>query len=164
GVQVVARLKRRLSAERRFAVPGAHVLTDVAAEDPVPHARTQVRRDRLSQLDGQVADAAPGVQLIRTRGCLRGASIDASRTGAAVVGFEGLVRRKFDTKQQRPEEEEAAEAFVEQHGVLAEPAEPCEPSEVALQQRSRVHDGAPGTVRCLRLYPGEQLAESLPEN
>src|SRR5204862_2787343 len=59
-----ARLKARFARLRREAVPGTHLLADVAAEDPVADRGPHLERDRAAMLDGPVRDAEPRVELI----------------------------------------------------------------------------------------------------
>ena len=54
----------------------------------------------------------------------------------------GGVRGEIDVGQQCGEEEPASEPFVDQHRVLAEPAEACSAGEVAFEKRRSVDDAA----------------------
>ncbi len=76
----------------------------------------------------------------------------------------GRIGRQLPVKQQRPQQEVAAVPLVDEHGVLAEPAEPGPASEVAFQQRGSVHDAPAAAARRLALYPGQELIQPLPQH
>src|SRR3972149_3394345 len=80
-----SRRERRQARECCPPVVGAHVLADVAAEDVSAHTRTELIRDGIAQLDGQIAQAAPRVHDIRLDECARRAGLEAERAGAASV-------------------------------------------------------------------------------
>jgi hypothetical protein len=70
------------------------------------------------------------------------------------------VRLELEVEDETAEEEERSERRIDEVRVLAEPAEPRAPREVALEQRARVHvrlarDRAPDA----RLDPAVQLAQ-----
>ena len=79
-------------ADRRAAIPGAHVLADVAAEDLAAHLRAQRLGNGAPLLDGQVGDAAARVHLVGRDQSARGAGIDAARAAAAAVFRESMAR------------------------------------------------------------------------
>src|SRR5204863_2670809 len=60
-----ARLQRRVERGGGLAVPGADVLADVAAVEPVADLRLECGVDVGAVLDGQVGDAPPRVELVR---------------------------------------------------------------------------------------------------
>ena len=157
--QVRPRLQVRFAAPRRLAVPRAHLLAHVAAEQPVADSGPQFVRDRAAQLDGQVADAAPRVELIGRDERVGRTGVQARGAGAAVVGREGRVGLEREIEQQGAEEEIAAQLLVDQHRVLAEPAQAGPAGEVALQQRGRVHDASALRARDLGLHPGQQFVQ-----
>ena len=53
-------LEGGLGGRGGLAIPGADILADVAAENPVAYSRTQVAGDGSLQLDGQVGNTAAG--------------------------------------------------------------------------------------------------------
>lgn len=69
---------------------------------------------------------------------MRWTRLDATRTGAAPVRLEGSIGLQLEVEQQRTEKEEGAERRIQQVGVLAKPAEPRAPREIALEQRSGI--------------------------
>ena len=62
-----------------------HFLAHIATEDPVAHARPQRPRDRPAQLDGQVGDAASGIQHVRRDKSLGRAGLQAAGAAAAAI-------------------------------------------------------------------------------
>src|SRR5437764_1470822 len=75
------------------------------------------------KLDGEIADAPAGVEHTGFSDRLRRASDETSSAGAAVFRSVRLVRLHLQVGQQRPEQEIAAALLVDEHGVLADPAE-----------------------------------------
>src|SRR2546425_11621578 len=76
----------------REPVPWADRLAIVAAVDPVADQRAQLFGNRALVLDGQVRDAAPRVELVRSADRLGGAYVDAFLTGSAVFLCRGIER------------------------------------------------------------------------
>src|SRR5260370_36411475 len=81
------------------------------------------------------------------------AGVQARGAGSEMARRVRRVGRQSEIDEQGAEEEIAAESLVQQHRVLADPAEPRAPGEVALQQRGRVHDAAALAAGTLRLQP-----------
>src|SRR5580704_19704456 len=80
------RLKRRFTGLGRVAIPGAYILTDVATEDMLPDPCAHRFRYRSAQLDREIGNTPPGVDLVSSGGdCLSWTSIDAPRAGAAAI-------------------------------------------------------------------------------
>ena len=71
---------------------------------------------------------------------------------------------KLEVDQQCPQDGEAAEPAVDQHRVLADPAEPGQPREVAFEQRGGVGHGPAADAGALGLEPVEQRLEPSPED
>src|SRR5258706_12451553 len=80
GVESRTRLEGRATLTEALAVPGTDVLADVAAEERAAEGPPPVLRDSAPDLDGQVADAALGVQAGRRGGCLGGVRLEAGRS------------------------------------------------------------------------------------
>jgi len=77
------------------SVPGADILTDITAEDPVIHFIMIFIRDRfIPHLDSQIRDTLCGIQLIRDKRIGR-ASINAGCAIATII-FNGCVIFKFN--------------------------------------------------------------------
>src|SRR5439155_21599269 len=100
------RLVRQPRRWVRLVVPGAHVLANVAAEEPFADLRPQVFRDARLQLDGQVADAPAGVEDTGPRERLRRAGLQALRTGPTVADVRRRVGFQFEGGQGRGEQKE----------------------------------------------------------
>ena len=81
-----------------------------------------------------------------------------------MVGGERRIGGQLQIEEQGAEEEIAAQPLVQQHGVLAEPAQARPAGEIALQQRSRVHDAAAEAARRLLLQPVEQTIEAIAQD
>src|SRR5205809_6529054 len=96
--------------------------------------------NRAPQLDGQVTDAAPGVKQAGSNEGIRGASIEAGRAGSAMTPLMNRIGLQLQVEQEGAEKEVAAEPLVQQHGVLAEPAQARPPGEIAFQQGGRIDD------------------------
>ena len=61
-------------------------------------------------LDRPVADAAPGVELVRSGEGVGRAGVQTSRAGAAMIGDVRRVGHQFEVDEQGPEEREAPRA------------------------------------------------------
>src|SRR5258706_1187622 len=105
GVESRTRLEGRATLTEALAVPGTDVLADVAAEDVAAEPLAPVFRDSALDLDGQVADAARGVEDVRRGECLGGARLEAGRAAAAHVGpwpVGGQLQVGHDLAQEEP--------------------------------------------------------------
>src|SRR3546814_765300 len=83
-VQIVADPKVRFVMSLGELVPGAGQLAVVAAEDAIADQRTQGFIDAAVVFDGEVADAAPGIDTIRCDDGAGWTDVDAARAGAAM--------------------------------------------------------------------------------
>ena len=123
GVQSVAHLEIRMRGRARELVPGAHQLAVVAAIDAIADGAAQFHRNRAAQLDGQIGDAAPRIELVGRDDGPRRAGRHAGRAAAAV-----RAGRRVDGQRQVGEDlaEEKIRAGVarDEVGVLADPAQP----------------------------------------
>ncbi len=129
------------------AVPRAHILADVAPEDVRPHGGAFPFRNAAAQFDGEVRDAQARIEGVSRASFgrhdgLRGTCVDAARARAAAVRRR-RIRRDFERDQQFPQKEPRAAALVDQAGVAADPSESRRARIRALQQRRRIHAGAP---------------------
>ena len=86
-------------------------------------ARAKFERDVALMLDGEVRDAAPGIQPVGSREGVRRADIEALAAGAAMVGL-GLVGREVEGREQLAEEEPGAVAAGDEVGGAC-PASRC---------------------------------------
>ena len=94
----------------------------------------------------------------------RRAGVQAGGAGAAVARRVRRVGVQLQIERAGAEEEIAAQALVEQHGVLAEPAQAGSAGEIAFQQRGRVDHAAAATAGRLAAQPGQQAIQPLAEN
>ncbi len=72
-------------AYRGTAIPGAHILADVAAKDLTTHVGTERLSDRAALFYGQVSDTEARIHLVGRNQGAGGAGIDASRAAAAAI-------------------------------------------------------------------------------
>lgn len=124
------------------AVPGADLLADIAAEEPVAHSVAQLHRGEFARFDGEVRDAPAGVEHVRGREGVGGTGVEAAGAGAAVAGGVRGVVVQFDIDQHGRQKQPTAEAFVDQQGVFAKPSESRGLGEVALENRGGIDDAA----------------------
>src|SRR5215469_6142240 len=142
------RLERIFPRARRLAIPGTDALARIAAELPRPEPALQRGIDVATVLDGQVRDAASGVEHVGRHEGLRGAGIEAGAAAPAAVG-QRLVRVEVRGGQEHSNEEPGAELGMEEHGVLADPAEARARGQIALQDRARVDIASADRAACL---------------
>src|SRR5438132_5910583 len=159
-LQLRPRLEGGLFAGRGLSVPRTDFLAYVTAEQPIPGRFTQVSWNRATQLDGEITDTAPGIELTRSGKGLRRTGIQAGGAGTAVTGLVSRIRLQVDVKQESTDEEVATQPPVEQHGIFAEPTETRPPCKIALQERRGVHDAATLAAWCLFLDLGEELFQT----
>ena len=137
-----------LAAEFGEAVPGADVEAVVAAVDAVADEGAEVEGDGALVFDGEVGDAAGGVEVVGARDGVGGAGGHAGGAFAAVVvllfvGREGKGGEEFG------EEEPGAEGGVDLDGGLAVPAEAGFGGEVAFEDGAGVGVVALGAAHVL---------------
>ena len=108
------------------------------------------------RLDGEIRNAFSRIEhsLIYER--TGRASIETARAAAAMGCLERLVGSQGKIEQERAEKEVAAEFLVDEHRILAEPAEPGAAREIAFQKRRGIDDGSAARAGRLVLDPGEQ--------
>src|SRR5580658_6261476 len=99
--EYLARLKCSDARHRRLAVPGAHILADVAADNSIAHWSAKLVGNRSAEFDGEIGDAAARVEHIRRGERLRGAGIETARTSAAEIGGRRFARRERGFEGQR---------------------------------------------------------------
>ena len=84
--------------------------------------------------DGEVGDATAGVEGAIGENGIGWTGLDATRTGAAVVGDEGNVWFEFEAEQDFGKEKIGAFLRMDEAGVLADPAEAGALGEVAFEE------------------------------
>src|SRR5690606_18370260 len=103
-------------------VPGTAELAVITAKHAVADQRAQLQRDAAALFDGEVGDATACVQDPRTHEGLR--RTDGEAAGAAAAVFRAaFVHRQRQVGEEFAEEEPGSGTFVDEHGVLADPAE-----------------------------------------
>src|SRR5579859_2657224 len=119
-------------------VPWTDILADIAAEDVVPDAGTHFCRDLPAFFDGQIRNAARGIELVGLNQRVRGTRLNAARAASAAVRRR-QVRLKIERGQNHAQENPRAQLLVEDAGVLADPADAGVFGIDALDQRSGVY-------------------------
>src|SRR5262245_55896213 len=121
-----SRLKFARARSRRLAVPRANVLTDVATEYVPTHRFQQLFRNRAAKLDGQVRNAAPGVQNVRLNDSLCGAGIQTRAARSAAIRRRQVMsaecRRQFQRGQNDSDKQPGSCELIDEQRVLPEPA------------------------------------------
>ena len=120
------------------AIPGTHELAVVAAENAVADAFAQVFGNAAFVFDGQVGNAAPGIQFIGRHNGVGGADGDAGFALAAMV-FAGSIHRQGNVGVDLAQKEPAARFPVQHQGVLALPAQPGFRRQRFFHYRGAVH-------------------------
>ena len=142
-------------------------LAIVAAEDAVADQRAQLRGNGGLVFDGQIRDAAPGVQLLRPDDGACGADGHAGLAVSAQVRFGGAGAGQLQIGVDFAEKEPAARLRVDQQRVLAHPAQPGLLRQGLLQHRGAVREGPKAGVHALRRLidapgqPGQPAAHQL---
>src|SRR5690242_5112992 len=108
---------------RELHVPRAHILTDVAPEQPVAHERALACGELPAALDRQVGDAAAGIEDMRRHERGGGARVETGSAAAAAIRLEGEVGVEQSVGEDDTDERKRADLGVNEHGVLADPAE-----------------------------------------
>lgn len=131
-------------------VVGADVLADIAAIDPVGDLGPPFSFDGGSAFDGEIGDAARGVDGVGGDG-LRGTGVDAAGARAAAVGLGDLVGGGFEVEggEDAAEEEGGAEARVDEEGVFSDPAQAGAGGEFAFRDGGGVDEGGELVARVL---------------
>ena len=115
-------------------------------------------------LDREIRDARPRIEIARPDESLCGAGIETAPAGAAAVRFERQVRLEVGVRQNDADERERADLGMDEHHVLADPAESRELCQLSLGHGTGIDVAA----RCRRgdQLPdcGRQLLEAFPED
>src|SRR5438128_318397 len=117
------RMKGTFTSSRRLPVPRTNFLADVATEEPVANGLAQFFRDRSAQLNREVTDATPRIQLSGSGKGIGWAGVKTGSAGTAVASFVRRINVQFEIEQEGPDKKVTADPFIDQHGVLAKPAE-----------------------------------------
>jgi len=115
---------------------GHDQLAIVAAVNAVAHQRAQLQRNRPVVLDGQVGDAAPGIQAVRRDDGLRGAGCRCRRCSCQQWACDGLGRQARPRPHKiSPRKNMEPASRLQQQRVLAAPALATARSQLSLQHR-----------------------------
>ena len=114
------------------SVPGAGFQAVIATEDSVADCGSQFGWDGAFEFDGEVGDAAAGVEDEWLRDGLGGAGGDASAASAAAVFFR-RVGGKFGGGEDFGEEEPVAEGAADEVGVFSDEADAGALGEVSFE-------------------------------
>ncbi len=121
-IEPVAHLEVGVRRRAGVAIPGADQLAIVASIDAIAEGGAQFHRNRALQFDGEVGNAAPGVELPGRGDGAGRAGGHARRTGSAVRAGR-LIDRQLQIGIDLAEEEVRAGLARDQIGVLADPAQ-----------------------------------------
>ena len=144
-------------------IPRADLLADVAAEDPVAHAWPQIQGDGSLAFYRERTDAPRRVEHARLGQRSGRAGVEAGGAGAAVVGLQRRVGRQHDVGEEGREQEVAAGLRIDEHRVLAEPAETGSPGEVALRDRRGIDHAPRAAARHAGLEPRREVVDPRPQ-
>src|SRR5206468_168636 len=150
-------MEPRFTRRRGEAIPRADLLAHVAAEDPVADERPQIARDRALELDREVGDAEPSVELVGRDDRAGRAGRDAAGARAAALTRERGVGIERPVHEDLAEQEPRAEPLRQHSGVLADPAEARALGPAALEDRSRV--AVPQGARAGQSHPADEALE-----
>src|SRR5450631_422783 len=122
-IQAMAHGEVTFASGAREFVPRANELTVIAAVDPIANGASKLDRDRSLELDGEIGNAAPGVESV---GRDNGAGRTGGQTGRAAAAMRGsrLVERQIDVHIDLAEEEIRAGVAVDQIRVFPDPTQP----------------------------------------
>ena len=81
-------------------IPGADVLADIAAKDPIADPLSQGIRNRLTEFDRQVANALAAIEDIRLNKRIGRTGIETGSAGATMVRLVRLVVVEFQIGEQ----------------------------------------------------------------
>ncbi len=141
-------------------VPGTDFVADVATEDPAIEFLRQIVGYGTALLDGEVGDAAGGIQHPGLDERIGGAGVEAPGTAAAVIGDHRRIGSQFRISENLPDEEPRPDSRPEQHGILANPAQPGTPGQFTFRNWSRVHIAA-GVAGTVLTHPGREGLDPL---
>ncbi len=117
---------------RSHIVVGADLLADIAAQYPCTHCVCNPVRDRRTRLDRMVCDAETGIKDARSDESLGWTCIETASAFAAVWLCLG-VGNKLNIHEQPAQQDVRPVAAVDEHRVLADPAEPRTTGQFTLQ-------------------------------
>ncbi len=141
GIECIASGESGFRAGGGETVPWADGSAVIAAIDTVPDERAEVFGYTPFEFDGEVGDAASGVEVVRRGDGSSGACIDATCAGPTAV-FRRGIRLDAEGRDDGGQEEKGTEILGNQHGAFALPTEARAGSEVAFEDGASVDVGA----------------------
>src|SRR5690606_17982166 len=115
-------------------VPWTDELAVIATEDPIANQWPQLDGHAAARLDGEIGNAAPGVELEWRDDCARRADVEAGAAASAMRGC-GSVQGEGQVGENLAEHKPRTGVAVDEIGVLALPAEP------GCLRQGLLHDG-----------------------
>ena len=95
-IGIGSRLEGGFDGDGRTCVPRANVLAHVAAKHPFADIGTKLRRDGVTEFDGQITDATAGVEDVGFGKRIGGTGVETRATTAAMIGFARFVVKQLD--------------------------------------------------------------------
>ena len=118
-------------------VPGTGRKAIITSEDSVPDRFSKLNWNGTFQFDGEIGNAASGVELEGRGERVGGTGGEAARAGTAAV-FLGLVRLQIQGGEDFPQKQPVAESAADEVGVFADKPDACPFCKLALEHRSGV--------------------------
>src|SRR5688500_7818695 len=120
------RSRRVLSPKGRVtlhckSIPGADHLANVASESPIADQRAQVGWDIVFEFDGEIRNAAFGIECAVGEDALSGAGGDAARACATMISDHRKVWFESQVKQDLGKQKVGALFWINETGVFADP-------------------------------------------
>jgi hypothetical protein len=164
-----ARLKRGECGDGRFAIPGANVLANVAANYVIADPGTQIFGNRGTKFDGEIRNAAARIQDVRLSEGLGRAGVETESAGTTAVGGGRFIARErgrqIESGDDDAEEKPRTNLLIDEAGIF------CQPAQAGIFGGDTFDDGASVGVgaggerfRPLSVHCGDEGVEFLPEN
>lgn len=143
-----------LGGSRRFLIPGANILADIATQKPIPHLFTQrlIRRKDTPCFQGEVTDAKPGIESMGGHQGTSWTSLQASGASSAMVCGKGVIGGKGIRGEKARQKEMTSPLGINQEGIFSNPAQSCPTGKIPFQKGCRIDDptgahlGPPGVT------------------
>src|SRR5712672_3553013 len=141
-----ARFKICECSDRGVAIPRTDILANIAAEDMPPHGFAQLCRNRATQFNREIRDAAARVENVGLDNGGGRARIDAqtaiptkiSRRSSGRAERLRQIERRYDYPKERPR----PRFFVDETRVLRQPSEPRVFCRNSFDDRAGIYIGA----------------------
>src|SRR4029077_5886989 len=137
--QYVARGELGFASLARELVPWTDGEAVVAAVDSVADCGSQFARNRTLVLNGEIGNAAPGIELVRCRKCRGRTNIQARAACSATIGL-GRICRHVERRENRAEEKPGPEFARNKICMLALPTQTTACSKRLFHDCSRIDE------------------------